>query len=115
MVTLKQTRGDTRGYKFTRKNSAGQVITTAPDALFVTVKTDWNTGDIVFQKPMEEMTLDEEGTWHWHTEPADTAKLPYGEYYGDVEVHKNGGIFTISKFIFDVTVEATWSSGEEEF
>lgn len=115
MVTLSQTRGDTRGYKFQRKNSAGEVITTEPDALFVTIKTDWNTDDIVFQIKMDEMTLDENGWWHWHTEPQDTAELPYGKYYGDVEVHKNGGIFTISKFVFQITEEATWSSGEKEY
>ena len=115
MKTLENTRGDTRGFRFQRKASDGSVIKTAPDDMFITVKESWNTKTILFQKPMSEMTQSEDGYWHWHTEPADTALLPYGKYCGDLEVHKNGGIFTISKFIFDVTKEATWSSGEREY
>lgn len=115
MVTLVQTRGDTAGYKFQRKTVGKQVIMTTPDAMFVTIKGNSNTARILIQKPLEEMTQTEDGYWHWHTEPGDTAKLPYGCYVGDVEVHNNGGIFTISKFKFVLTEERTWSSGEQEY
>ncbi len=115
MTTLTQTRGDTAGFKFQRKTVGGNVIKTTPDAMFVTIKGSPNTATILIQKPLEEMTMTEDGYWHWHTEPGDTAKLPYGCYVGDVEVHKNGGIITISKFKFVLTEEETWSSGEQEF
>lgn len=113
--TYSMTRGDTKGYKFQRKDKTGAVILGNPDAMYVTIKTDWKTPRILIQIPLEEMTQSEDGYWHFHFEPTDTGPLPYGTYCGDVEVHKNEAIFTISKFYLKLTDEATWSSGEREF
>lgn len=113
--TYSMTRGDTKGYKFQRKDKTGAVILGAPDAMYVTIKTGWSTSRILIQIPLEEMTQSEDGYWHFHFEPTDTGPLPYGTYCGDVEVHTNGATFTISKFYLKLTDEATWSSGEREF
>ena len=106
------TRGDTKGYKFQRKDTSKAVIKTDPDEMFVTIKSDWETAEILVQIPMADMVKDEDGTWHFHFEPTDTGPLPYGTYCGDIEVHVSEAIFTISKFYLELTKEVTYSSGE---
>lgn len=106
------TRGDTGAYKFTRINAAGEPITEAPDALYFTVKRSFSYSDFVLQKSMEDMTLDNDGTWHFVIEPEDTATLDYGDYVYDIEVTVSDYVKTISKGKFSITEEATWAANK---
>ncbi len=112
LPTIKQTRGDTRGYRFTRKDANGQTITAVPKALYFTVKSSFRTPGFIFQKTIEDMTQDENGAWHFRVEPEDTNNLCYGEYVYDVEVIHAGIKTTISKGKFVVTEESTWAINE---
>lgn len=105
---LKQTRGDTAGYNFQRKNAQNVVITTEPQALYFTVKERWTDKSFLLQKRMNEMTMDADGTWHFTIQSFDTDNLPYGDYVYDVEAIDNDAVQTIAKGKFTLTVEATW-------
>lgn len=109
---IKQTRGDTRQYNFKRLNSDGEAITTIPDALYFTVKTSYDVQTPVFQKTIDNMAMDEDGTWRFTIEASDTNNLPYGAYVYDVEVIENGAVTTISKGKFILEGESTWAVNE---
>ena len=102
------TRGDTQPLKFQRIDAEGHVITDVPDEMFFTVKTDYKTKDVVFQKTLEDMTLGEDNHWHFVITPADTQTLPVGSYVYDIEVTTDGNVFTISKGSLKLLPEATW-------
>ena len=114
MITLSQTRGDTRGYYFKRIDGDGQVITTAPNSLYFTVKSSFFTQQVVFQKKLEDMTVDEDGTYHFVIEPKDTESLDYGSYVWDIQVTQDNVVTTIAKGTLNLTHEATWASNEGE-
>ena len=44
------TRGDTQPLKFQRLDADGNAITATPDEMFFTVKIDFSSEDVVFQK-----------------------------------------------------------------
>lgn len=102
------TRGDTGKFKFQRKNAEGHVILTAPDAIYFTVKRSFESSSVMFQKTLEDMTLDQDGMYHFTIAPADTAALDYGNYVYDVEVTELDYVQTISKGKLNLLEEATW-------
>ena len=110
--TLTQTRGDTRGYYFTRVDGAGNVITSTPDSLYFTVKTSFGVPKFVLQKTLDDMTVDEEYAYHFTIEPEDTESLPYGGYVFDIQVTQDSVVTTIAKGKFVITEEATWAINE---
>lgn len=109
---IKQTRGDTRSYKFTRLDPQGEVITTIPDALYFTVKTSYDVQTPVIQKTIDNMAMGEDGTWRFTIEASDTNDLAYGTYVYDIEVINNGAVTTISKGKFVLEGESTWAVNE---
>ena len=109
---MKLTRGDTAGYNFQRKDAEGNVITTTPDALYFTVKAKWTDENALIQKTINDMTKDEDGTWHFVIQAGETDGLPYGNYVYDIEVIDDDAVQTISKGIITLTEEATWQANE---
>ena len=105
---MELTRGDTGFFKFQRLDAEGQVITTIPDAIYFTVKASYADLDIAFQKKLADMTMDNDGTWHFTVDPADTQSLLIGNYVYDIEVNQNGYVQTIAKGSLKITQEATW-------
>lgn len=105
---MELTRGDTGQYKFKRLDAQGHAITNTPDSLDFTVKNSFSDSDIVFQKKLADMTMDEDGTWHFTIDPADTEKLPVGNYVFDIEVKQDNYVQTIAKGTLKLTSEATW-------
>lgn len=114
MTNLTQTRGDTAGYNFQRKDSEGHVITTTPDALYFTVKASWTDKTALIQRTIDEMTMDSDGTWHFTVQSTDTNALPYGDYVYDIEVIDDDAVQTICKGKYTLTVESTWHINEVE-
>lgn len=112
-INLSQIRGDTIKYKFQRINDEG-VITTRPDELFFTVKEVTTREQVVFQKRLEDMTLDEDGTYHFVVEPADTNGLQYGDYVFDIEVIDSGVKSTVAFGVYTILPEVTWVENEGE-
>lgn len=110
---LKQTRGDTWGYKFQRTDTSKEVIMEAPDEMYFTVKNSFNDQTPVIQKTLDEMYMDESGYWHFTITPQDTDNLPYGKYVGDVERIIGDDVKTIAKGTFTLTEESTWALNQK--
>lgn len=105
-------RGDTAKYKFQRVNSEG-VITTRPSSLYFTVKETANMESVVFQKTIDDMTQDEDGTWHFTIEPEDTNGKQYGDYVFDIEVIEAESVkTTVAYGVFKIKPEVTWVQNE---
>lgn len=113
-VNLSQIRGDTINYKFQRENCEGEIITTRPDELFFTVKEATTQEEFVFQKRLDDMTLDTDGTYHFTVEPEDTNNLIYGDYVYDIEVINDGVKSTIGYGGYKILPEVTWVENEGE-
>ena len=109
---ISKTRGDTIGLKFQRKDADGEVITDTPTSMYLTVKTSYSASAYIIQKSLDDMTMDEDGTWHVVIDPEDTEALPYGTYVFDIEVTAYGYVTTICKDSLKLTEEATWSGNK---
>lgn len=110
--TIRQIRGDTRNYRFQRLNADGTPITTRPDKIYFTVKKKDTDKDVVFQKTIDDMTIDDDGTYHFTVEPTDTNGLKYMTYVFDIEVITDGVKTTIAKGGFTVESEVTFVENE---
>lgn len=109
---MKQIRGDTKKYKFQRKKADGTVITDRPDSLYFTVKNSYNDPLPVIQKTLNDMTLDQDGTYHFTIEPEDTDNLKYKTYVYDIQVTAGGIKTTIAKGNFVIKEEVTFARNE---
>lgn len=106
-------RGDSLSLKFQRLDAEGSVITTEADEVFFTVKKNTATKDVLFQKKLEDMTFDNDGTYHITILPGDTEELPYGSYAYDLEVLVGDDYKkTISIGDFVIKEEVTFASNE---
>ena len=109
---MEQTRGDTKKYYFQRKKADGTVIIDLPDALYFTVKKNYIDNKALIQKKLSDMTVDQEGKYHFTIEPGDTDKLPYGGYVFDIQVTVGDIKTTIAKGKFVLTEEVTFAENE---
>lgn len=105
---MELTRGDTGRYKFQRSDADGNPILTVPSAMYFTVKKRYDSDNVILQKRLEDMTMDESGFWHFTIEPADTQKKLIGDYVFDIEVTTDNVVQTIAKGTLSLTEEATW-------
>lgn len=112
-TTLSQIRGDTKRYKFQRINSDGSVITTPPDKIYFTVKKNYDSKEVLIQKTLEDITIDEQNVYHFTIEPADTDSLRYGNYVFDIEVITDDVKTTIAKGGFGIEQEVTFVADED--
>ena len=79
----------------------------------MTVKDNYTTSNVIFQKTREDFTVDEEGYFHFVILPEDTDDLSYGEYPYDIEIVIFGGKpITIKKSMLRVTKEVTHKINE---
>lgn len=106
------TRGDTGAFKFQRLDASGNVITTTPDAIYFTVKKSYDCDSFIFQKSLSDMTMDEDGTWHFVIAPNDTATMAYGSYIYDIEVTSGDYVKTIAKGRLVIEEESTWTANK---
>lgn len=105
-------RGDTKGFKFQRKDGEGHPITTIADKIYFTVKKTYNNLEPIFQKTIDDMTFDNDGTYHFIINPEDTDGIPYGTYYYDIERIQSRDKRTISRGEFVVQDEITFARNE---
>lgn len=109
---MKIIRGDTKSYKFQRKDAEGHAITQKADKIYFTVKKNNQVLEPIFQKTIDDMTFDNDGTYHFTIEPEDTNNLEYGNYYYDIERIYEGNKKTISRGQFKVDYEITFAGNE---
>lgn len=105
---MELTRGDTGQYCFQRLDADGDAITTTPTALYFTCKKSYQSSSVAFQKTIDDMTMDDDGTWHFVIEPEDTEALDIGNYVYDIEVTESSYVQTIAKGTLKLLAEATW-------
>lgn len=121
-------RGDTGRWGFSRLDADGEIIASAPYAIYFTVKKSFKTQDFLIQKVYDstdpensDIKMDKNGVWHIVVYPEDTDNLAYKTYVYDLEVIQDStktasGAFankqTISKGNFKITDEATWTINE---
>lgn len=110
---LGMVRGDTARFKFQRLDNSGNVITTEADEVYFSVKRSAKEVTLQLQKTIDDMTFDEDGTYHFTIEPADTNNLDFTKkYFYDLEVIDNGVKTTISYGQFNLQPEVTWAANE---
>ena len=105
-------RGDTKFLKFQRKNKDKEVILEQAEKLYFTVKKSFRTKEALFQKTIEDMSFDEDGTYHFVIEPEDTDGLEYGMCKYDVQVEHDGVKSTIAIGDFEIKEEVTFAENE---
>ena len=105
-------RGDTFGFKFQRKAN-GKVLEDLPNKLFFTVKDNYYTDRVIFQKSLENgITKDEDNWYHVMIKSEDTDGLDYKDYYYDIEVITDTYKLTIADGILKFKKEVTFPSNE---
>lgn len=112
MAVIEFHRGDSKPLKFQRLDADSQPILTPPTAMYFTVKRNFDTKEFVIQKTIEDMTLGEDGYWHFVIEPSDTEELPYDSYVYDLETDDEGFVLTISSGTLKLLKEATWKANK---
>lgn len=105
-------RGDTGLYKFQRKDKAGEIILEKAEKIYFSVKENYKISKVLFQKTIDDMTFDEDGTYHFAIEASDTDNLDYGDYVYDLEVINGTLKSTISRGIFRIKEEVTFVGNE---
>lgn len=106
------TRGDTRQYKFLRKDTGGYIIDIAPQKMYFTLKKNPKDSEVLVQKTINDFWQTEDYYWHFRIESEDTADLDFGKYFYDIEVIQNDVVTTIAKGFVELTFEATQKSNE---
>lgn len=110
---IKFVRGDTLPFKTKISLQDETAITTEDiDTLLITarIKTT-KTSPIIFQKTLEDVTIDQEGYLHVVIEPEDTQELAYGVYYFDIEITLNTGYRKSRLYQFKITEETSIHEG----
>lgn len=102
MVNIEVKKANTAKYKFQRKNEIGEVILLKADKIYFTVKEQSLPDNVIFQKTIDDMTFDEDGTYHFTIEPEDTENLIYGTYLYDIKVIQENTKTTIAEGKFEV-------------
>ena len=112
MNIISMIRGDTTPLMFQRKDNNGDVIKLRADKIYFTVKKSDLPDEVLFQKTIDDMTLDEDGTYHFVIQPEDTNNLEFGNYMFDLEVIQDNVVSTISTGVFAIKKEVTFARNE---
>ena len=107
-------RGDTFAFKVKIPYKDGTPVTlNAIDTLLITVrKMAQKQSPILFQKTLNDVTIDENGYCHCVFNPEDTETLIYGPYYFDIEVTLKGGYRKSRLYQFNITKETSIHGGD---
>lgn len=84
-------RGETKVWKFQRKDGSGQIITTMPDEVYCTIKANYDDDDYIIQKTYTGGGITYSYEWWYVTIPAsETLSLNPGNYVIDIKVVNDG-------------------------
>lgn len=120
MGKIKFTRGDTYPFYFERhyetddeiqQPSEKTIIKTLPDKMWLTVKANYNSTQVLIQKTLEDGTIQwDPETFRYYVvfEPEDTTNLRYKSYVYDIQIKTRHGISTIDKGTVTLTEESTY-------
>ena len=94
-MNISMIRGDTTPLMFQRKDNNGDVIKLRADKIYFTVKKSDLPDEVLFQKTIDDMTFDEDGTYHYFSNETDA---------NDIEILKDSQDDFIS-----IDTEAEWN------
>lgn len=107
-------RGDTYSFKFQRKRN-GQVIEDLPKQIYFSVKDNYYTKKLIFQKKLNEGIVKQDDNYYVCTiNPDDTDGLDYVEYNYDIEVVTDTYKKTIASGLLNLKKETTFVENEVE-
>lgn len=112
MITI--IRGDSKTFKFKRKNTSNEVITAKPDKMYITFKRNSVSKDVLFQKTLDD-GIEYDSTTYYYSftiNPEDTDNLSYGVYDYDIEIITNNKKKTILVDKLKITKEVTFTENE---
>lgn len=91
-------RGETKIWKFQRKDGSGNVITSMPDEIYCTIKANYDDNEVLLQKTYTggDITYASEW-WYVNLSATDTLSLMPGKYVIDVKVITDSGASYIVK------------------
>ena len=109
---LSMTRGDTKVFHFQRKDSSGEVITTAPESMKFTVKS--RAGVVQFEKTLGNgITFDAiTSTYYIRIDPIDTDSLQFGTYNFSIDLVHMEEPSKIAEGTLEITWESTFTTNE---
>lgn len=82
------------------------------DTIFVTFRENtFNTSNIIFQKQLSDISIDENGYCHVAFDPSDTESLNYGTYYFDIEITLTNGYRKTKTYSVSIMDETTIHGG----
>nr|DAL21159.1 MAG TPA_asm: hypothetical protein [Caudoviricetes sp.] len=110
MVIRDLTRGDSAYFELSIKDENNELTTV--DKIFMTVKEDWDSDTIKFQKKIDKGIYFEDGIYKIFIDPEDTNELEFGRYVYDVEIIKGDIKTTIEAGILNINHEVTCASDE---
>lgn len=111
MTVIEFKRGDTYALKFQRKDINDEVIRDKAEKVWFTVKQNYNTKKVAFQKTLEAgiTFTNEDSYYHIIIESSDTRNLRFGNYVYDVQVMNGDVVKTIAigklKLLKEVTTD----------
>lgn len=107
-------RGDTFLFKVQITNADSKpIILEEIDTLFITCKEQpFDDYPILFDKKLEDVTIDEEGYCHIVFDPENTESLNYSTYYFDIEITLKSGFRKTELYTFKLTEKVTTHGGE---
>ena len=106
-------RGDSQSFKFLIKYKDSTPIKTDDiESLFLTCKKNIYSNEIVFQKNIKDVKIDDAGCVHVTFEPKDTETLDYGKYVFDIEITTKAGYRKTKLFEFELLGETTFHGGD---
>jgi len=108
------TRGDTFAFKTQITYADGSPIKIEDiKSIYITSRVfPTKESPVIFQKTLEDISIDNEGFCHVVFLPIDTEKLDYREYYFDIEITLNSGFKKTKLYKFKLTEETTIFEGD---
>lgn len=114
--SIEMVRGDLMIFPFLPKNvDTGESMVLDYDDIWFTVKSTFNTEQVVFQKSLSQGGIEydsEAEKYKLIINPEDTESLGYGAYACDFELYLHGVIKRTFSGYFVLENEATWRANE---
>lgn len=109
---MQMRRGDTKKFKFQRKDKNKNIIMSMPDKMYITFKYG-DEQKALFQKTLDDIIFNETtGYYHVTINPEDTNALPFGTLKYDIEIIVAGNVKTIYVDKLELLEEVTFASNE---
>lgn len=103
-------------FKFQRKNLNGEVIKTKAKNAYFTVKDNFYSKELVFQKRLDDKTItfDEKDSFYkFQIQSEDTEKLPYKKLMFDIAIkNERGEKKTLKKGVLKILEHTTFKENE---